>query len=755
MSKFLIMLVFVFTSSFTFARAWHEYEQCRIFIQKAGSTQEEKDLTNLDQIRGKFPEAAKSIDKCQTQMQSLESFVKSDGQVVVDEESLATELQGMVQDHIGMIADDSQLYSEFRGICSGLISEYETGTVDEISGIRVDQFNKAVDVNTPSIGLGFGRSSLILSSFEVAKYQGIESPKQNLFMGAKGVGLAGTPLINIDKQEQQPTEYIIPRKYKGIFETLDKIVPVCMDQNEKVINKYIDGGVKLDRSGNLTFVDPSKEYLGRLCEYTVQAKCFDESATTVEDCQAKINSYSTFSEAFGGNEKLGILGEQSVKMVGHCYEKKKLEKYVAVTKNQGNFDESEGYFEGETGTKCRRSNRYTVDYKACVGIVGAQNAVVVGQIASQSVGAVTDSLHKSSIQRGYNEDIKDNKSPQEAALEAQKRTYMGQRNIATGASSTYGASAAGLSGMLAAYPSQGSFSRKCKRLDLSEKRGADKGINYCYLIQRVKQDESLRGMFANQKIKDGAWGTVGQLGAESLKHALEAAHFNDMYKQTGGMQNDLNNALEEVATIGFDSCQANPELCDQSGTPGETSTFEMGNFNMGNNGSTDLAYTKPPESIGDTDSGASVSKTVANKLSDSLSETGENFSSDFKKIGAGSLKNASSGGASGGGSAPGGGGGSVAGGSDGPSGSADSGSSSSFAGVKAKWNGGGGSVGYRKGGGTAKKKANPYGSLFDNKKGSRNIASEVNDIAAKESGLFKKISNRYEKLNSANRLKKF
>ena len=758
MSKFLILLVLIFNSNFTLAGEdigemleiadWKGYSQCQkmVPLDKDGNPHKK-------QIQNKKTKA--ELIKCNDNMKNLEGFVKSDGEIFVDPKSLIEEIQSMVQEHVNQIADNEQLYSKFKATCVGLMEEYPTRNNLEILKIKIDNGFGGVSSSTPvGLGMSFDQETIEATSINWERSKASLLDKTKMFQTQAQNNSQVGRTIGTDQ-----SEYIIPKMVAGRFKKLDSIVPLCNDTTGGATNKYTSGKVTLDRSGELSFIEPSDDYYGRLCEHTVQEACYGDP-TTVEECQQKIGSATTFSELFGGKENTAILGEESVKMIGHCYEKKKLEHYVAVTRNQGHFDESEKYFSGEAKvgqrrTECQRANRYTVDYKACVGIVGAQNAVVIGDVASKSVGAVTNSLHQNSIQRGYQQDLQAGESAQEAALEAQKRTYVGQRNIATGASATYGASAAGLSTMLTAYPSQGSFSRKCKDLEIGEKHSANKGINYCYLIQSIQADNQLKGMFANQNIKEGAWGIVGQLGAESLKHALEAAHFNDMYKQTSGMQNDLNKALEEVATIGFDSCQANPELCDQNGTPGETSTFEMGNFNMGNNGSTDLAYTKPPESIGDTDSGATVSKTVANKLSDSLSETGENFSDDFKKIGAGDLGKASSGGPSGGGSAGGGGGGSVAGGSDTPAGSADAGTSSGFAGVRAKWNGKGGSVGYRKGGGTTKKKANPYGSLFDNKKGSRNIASEVNDIAAKESGLFKKISNRYEKLNSANRLKKF
>src|SRR5690606_860995 len=135
----------------------------------------------------------------------------------------------------------------------------------------------------------------------------------------------------------------------------------------------------------------------------------------------------------------------------------------------------------------------------------------------------------------------------------------------------------------------------------------------------------------------------------------------------------------------------------------------------------------------------------------------EKGSSDFDKVAGAKVTESAAGGSGGGGPGGGGGGASLASSSGG--GGADGEQKADGYGVTrsgANYVSSGGAAGYTgskaKQFGKDKKVDNPFSSLFGAKKNSRNVASDTEDIAPKESSLFKKISNRYTEVKNQKRL---
>lgn len=450
------------------------------------------------------------------------------------------------------------------------------------------------------------------------------------------------------------------------------------------------------------------------------------------------------------NERLKLMAKESVKMVGYCYAKKKLEYHVAVETNHGIWKGNEKKA-NLNGSECVRPTRYTVDYNKCKSALTGQNAIVVSELLGGTMTQTVGNLSQQQVQKDYRENIAQGQSNFEAGLNMQKNTFRNQRDGANVAAGAYSASAATLTGMLSKFPSEGSYSNNCEK----SLEARESSIDYCLLLTYMGANEN---MFANKIAKNKGWEIVGLLGAKALKNGLEAWHFNQSYKGVKGMQNDYSGVLEEVATIGFDNnCESNPTLCNNQYQEGETSTFNMGNLSFGNGVGANSAFSNNDGNIGDVDSGGSIPKTVADRLNDSLNGPGSKLSDSFKKVAPGKLKGASQAGGGGGGASAGGGAsGGGAGGADENSVAQDSSSGSSIKGVKASWKKGrSGKSSFARGKGKSKKKSSDvYSGLFKKNKG-RSVASKANDIASKDSELFKKISSRYEKLNSKNRLKKF
>lgn len=684
----------------------------------------------------KLKNGLQNYKDCNDNMGRLKNFVISDGEIEVDPEGYLREIKSVIKnEHMAHIEKHLEPNKEasvsMRDVVDKLLTEYtHTYTGAELKQIDSASFD---DSFTDQTGVDLIDVDSVISTPSYNNPRHKEKFQKNTEKAK----------LKLQQAQQRDQNEFLGKSFTYVDTCImRKDCPDIKEVLKRDETKYIEEGAERLSKGNKSnlFVETNTAYFERLAKKILLTSC---NFVPRDECDATLRgSLKSLIEGkdYQADEGVNVLAVESFKMVGHFQSLRKFERYIAIEKK-------EGIFEGDSRAPsyCIRESRYTADFGACQKIAGAQNLKTIADLSKSTAGGIATEIQSQNIQNKYQRDVANGKSIGEAAMDASSQAYTGQRDIATTASAAYGGSATTLSVMLKSYPSEGLYSRRCK----NQKEELDNKVDYCYILQSLGSK-----IFANKQMKDQAWRMVGQLTGDSLKHALEAMHFNDMAKETQGMKNDLTGALEEIATIGFDSCQNNPELCnDQSGS-GTTTTLGMGDYTLGSNGYDSQAFVQPTESTGEIDTSSGLSKTQANQLSDSLRDGGSSLSNGFNKIAAGKLGAASGGPGGGGGGGAGGGatggGGSSAGDPQGQGAEAARGATPSSRGVFKR----GRSIGFKKGGSSAKGKSkSPYSNLFNKSKGNRNIASEVNDIAAKESGLFKRISKRYESLANKNRLK--
>ena len=426
--------------------------------------------------------------------------------------------------------------------------------------------------------------------------------------------------------------------------------------------------------------------------------------------------------------------------------------------------------------RCVRAKPWTQDYRACRGMVLTYNGFIAGEqvkgVASQGWSMVRQNQIREETANEMGNAGKDDDgqiNPDQAqtdqvnaGINAQQKTYKHLRDKEHMNLGFHSAQAGTLTTLLAKYPTPNKFSRKCESED-GNALDAE-----CTASWSMNLDESgaiKYGLFPNQQVKRMMWGQVMQAGAKAALAALKAnaykSRIGDLEKYKSAF-NDVNKdnvkKTESDYMVGY--CSLNPTApgCRPKGPRVQgNSEFSNGAISMNGNTGGQYGFNNNEGSFGEfeegDDSSAAQKRAIADLNGVMDQDSAGSFNNDFKKVGAGKFSRSGPGSGGAGGSGGGGGGGGSAYNGAGAGGGAAGGNNSAFGGVNSK-------VSYKAGGGFKsgkgrssgkKKSANPFSSLFGNKK-SRAVASQVNDIAPKHSGLFDKISKRYGKLQKDNRL---
>ncbi len=674
--------------------------------------------------------------ECNEEVGKIKTMVELDGVLHVDSEAYLKEIKRIIEvDHEQFVKNHKD---RIMKKISGTITSYTVPfSSSDIFKQTIESRISSLDYTKP---LATEETSLPLEFGAAFKSEGTKNFLSETFKSSVNTA------ISFDGKSQIISVFL-PGSLRSDFKTLD-LSRESMESTD-YIQETFNTVTEANNSEKETIVVINEAYISRLASLITTKICgikikADQSCDSIIESlgfSGIFNHKNMIDESSGMN----FLALESFKMMGHWYALRKLEKYIVDNQNIESFSTGkENSYQSPLGSTCVRNSRYTVDFKACRNMAGAQNLYRISSIADQVGSGLATSLQNQSAQKKYASAVANGEDSTKAGLDVLADTHKSSSTIAAAAGAAYGGAASTMTAMLSTYPSQAKFSRKCEN--------QDRELDYCYLLQHVSDEK----LFANAKVKAQSWNMVGSLAGEAIKHGMEALHFSDLAKQTKGIKDDYTGALEEVATIGFENCNTNPELCDTNTATETSSTFGLGNFSLGSNGFKTQAFSQNTnESTGDIDTSTGISKTEAASLSKSLNDGGDSLSGDFTKIAAGDLggrRSAGSGGSGGGASASGGGGSSGGGSSSGNSSSSGAGGVPK---IKSAWQKGGNVSSIRGGKVRKKKKTSPYGNLFNKSKKGRNIASDVNDIADKSSKLFEKISKRYEDLSSKNRLKSF
>lgn len=424
--------------------------------------------------------------------------------------------------------------------------------------------------------------------------------------------------------------------------------------------------------------------------------------------------------------------------------------------------------------RCQRNQPYTQDYKACRHLVLAYNSFVAGEQVTNIAGQGWSMVRQNQIQKeqmaqtapaiGQGEQIDPDKQQHDqvqAGLNAQQKVYKHMQQKEQVNLGFYSAQAGTLTVMLAAYPTPNNFSDKCDTED-----GADLDAN-CIGAQ-VMMDPDVgeyvtRDLFANQEVKRQMWGEVMQAGAKAALAALKANAFGsrakdlDKYKEEYQKLNkDHIKKTDSDYLVGY--CQIYPTtpMCANKGERQMgNSSFGVNSVGVQGNDGQQYGFNNDEGSFGeleDEQMSDSQKRAIADLSGVMDQDSAASFDNSFDKIGAGGFSRSGAGGGGGGGGAGGGGGGGSAYNPSAGGRGGSGGSKSAFGPARKLSYKAGGTFKSGKGVGSGKKKsANPFSNLFGSKK-SRSVASQVNDIAPKHSGLFDKISKRYGTLQKENRL---
>ncbi|MCT4640756.1 MAG: hypothetical protein N4A33_00560 [Bacteriovoracaceae bacterium] len=717
MSRLLILVLFLLCGFSSFAE-----DESEIIVTQNNFAQKCKTLYTAN---GKKRVRLKKIDdqvkkyqtQCDEQARIAYEGYQAEKSSFVDEDALEQESDIILADINSDIIDSEENKK--------VVTRY----FETIYALKIQKDSNGIDAGMISLSEGtivpIGDSSFPEFETERSKEYQKFIPANN---NAKQVEVANTKVdvLNLDK---------VKSLYKSLSSESEYIMIGDTEQTSQII--YKENFLK-----KLAVMATLRSCFGVEFEgKTIKTSRRDE--VSLAECQYNIDlSLSGKSKLFGQLAKPIILKKYV-----------KLNLILSNREKLGAFrPNGDNYFSAMGGGYCVRSSALTVDYDECVKAVKATLATGLINQGGGVVSSMASTISNQNIQNDYQRDIQSGKDQYEAGMDLQRRQLKTQRDVHIAQTGVFSAGATSLTSISAKIPTPKTFSNKCESDDRSQR------IYYCSLMQMYDDDKSdVSGMFANTQVKGQMMAQSANLIGESLKHGLQAWSFGEAMKKLQTMKDEYNTALSEVAEFDtpLDPCFENPDAqgCEQSDVETSSNQFQMGSLNFGGTAS-NFAASNLDDTL-DSQQAASAGGKSSTSVGDIFGDKDE-LNEKFKQIGAGKLKSASRGGAAGGGGGGAGLGGG-GGGSAGAAGVAGGSSASGYKSVKAGYGKVGSSgISYKRVGKAKKRRSkDPYGNLFNKDKPQRNIASEANDIGDRKSGLFEKISKRYNKLSSTNRLKKF
>jgi len=434
-------------------------------------------------------------------------------------------------------------------------------------------------------------------------------------------------------------------------------------------------------------------------------------------------------------------------------------KHVMSVVDQGTNDFQVGeYYESyDRRFKCVNLSPWTMDYKSCKNAVTFYDGAAVGTVAMDTANTAIVAGRNNKIQQDALNETVDGGDQLNAGLNAQAKSLTAREQAETRKAVFSGSKVAALTTILLSYKTPNKFRKDCVE-GQEELAGGD--IHFCVIADAIRSGSpNAKEIFANQQVRKEMWSEVAKASVETTLAIMAATQASkqraDVNKYKKMFEEQKDESKIESPQIGLDYCKYNPASpqCKQRG-PRVSNGGEFGYGNVGLQGQgQNLAITDKDDAFGEYNDDV-----IADGSSDAIDDLGnlidsdnaDSFSNDFNAPGAGeATKGTAIGSGGGGGGAPGGGGGGGSAPARAKAGQAKY-AVTSKAGDYGKR---GGSVKYSGGGSVKSKKdaSNPFSKMFGSKS-SRNIASDVKDIAPAHSGLFDKISKRYERVATDKRL---
>ena len=428
---------------------------------------------------------------------------------------------------------------------------------------------------------------------------------------------------------------------------------------------------------------------------------------------------------------------------------------------EGNFKKSEQKsFDGKF--TCKQPKEWTLDYGSCLGLINAYGAVALGTKGVDLFNRGSSQIRNSKKAKERSERVvPEGEDPLISGIMAQRDTYSIKQQEENVRMTANAVAAAGLTTkMTMFYNSPKKNARRCENLD----EGDEKYMKYyCHIAHYWSASGAIRDdeFFPNQEVRAQMWQVVSQLTVESALAGMRAADAKnrknklDKYKAKFAALEDNSEARQNF--IDLDYCKFNPASpqCRGRGANGPASNgFTNGGISM-QSGGQNFNIKDNDDSFGEYDDNtvAGTKNSAVEDLGNLMdNESVSHLSNDFNAPGAGKVGKAGPGGGAGGG----GGslGGSGGGGGAGPSGAKSAGGKQKYKVTTKKGRyKSGGSAKFTKAGSIRKKKAsrNAFSKLLGNGR-SRKVASDDKTILPSHSGLFDKISKRYNRLSVDNRI---
>lgn len=417
------------------------------------------------------------------------------------------------------------------------------------------------------------------------------------------------------------------------------------------------------------------------------------------------------------------------------------------SKRESNKDEFPS-FDGKY--KCYKSSFFNVDFKPCKAAVMAYNLA----FAMENVGLVAEQVDSLTYQGKLQEKIKENPDDhQMKSVEAAKKMMYRKKDHEVAKSIMFGSKGAAIAAALAAWVRPATLSKHCKE-----------GKECCQAAAALHQDMLFENMDVKYRMVEDVVRAVGQ----SAAHALLA----DAYKKAGdGLKKaeDELKEFEEVETAGFDTeislCKINPGHPSCATAPGPQGVNQATGFsglNVGGGGGllTSDNNFKPLEGVDNFESGLQdVDEQTKADLAQKIAAAEGQRNGFVDPSPSAAVAKSARGGAGGSGGGGPGGGSSRGLGAEPKKDDAKASMLMNNGGKVSYGNSGGVNYGggkYSFGGNGKPAAKNPFDGFFNKdgqSNGVRNIASDIGDKNG--SGIFEKISKKYEDVKKKDRLLKY
>lgn len=415
---------------------------------------------------------------------------------------------------------------------------------------------------------------------------------------------------------------------------------------------------------------------------------------------------------------------------------------------------------------CRSFGGQTLDFKSCEAAIGSYNIVIMAEQAFSMQQGVRKQISNSKRNADVQNSINANGDVTETSAKVYSDSAKEDAGLYAEQMAAFSAAALELAGRAKVFvKNSDSYIKK-----ICEKPASNKDSAYNKTLEELKlKDNPEAGCvkaltnYRNNAAIFGNQHVISQLTAVALEYANKAGQAYIGHKDAKNRAQVVDKVIEELqnpdSDYMVDPCMHDPQSCIGRGTitPGSGS-FAGNNFGSGSGSNQSFDFGAGTDS--ETYNQDAVNKAESFASGDNPYKHEADEASGILNPAAKANVTAASGTGGGGGAGGGGGGGGSASLGDDLQGANDGGDEDSD--IKSNkytptYSSSGGGAGFESVAGSKDDAANPFASLFDNKDGAgggieedRSIAS--GDIDGKASGLFQKISNRYELVQKSNRL---